>query len=121
MSQASFTAMAYLDSQVNRIVKALERPDLLKRSTLIVVSDHGFRAYGHAIHANSLLQAKGILTSVNGKLKGDAWLVAEGGLAMVYATSGARKSRIIAGLKSTFSKAEGIEKVYGVEDFRALG
>lgn len=121
MSQASFTAMAYLDSQVNRIVKALERPDLLKRSTLIVVSDHGFRAFGHAIHANSLLQAKGMVSSVNGKLKGDAWVVPEGGLAMVYVTNLMHKLEIIAELKAAFTEAEGIEKIYCVEDFAMLG
>jgi predicted AlkP superfamily pyrophosphatase or phosphodiesterase len=121
MSQASFTAMAYLDSQVNRIVQVLERPELARRSTLIVVSDHGFRACGHAIHANNLLQARGLLAWVNGKLKGDAWVVAEGGLAMVYVTNLMRKSEIIAELKSAFTEAEGTERIYGVEDFAMLG
>jgi predicted AlkP superfamily pyrophosphatase or phosphodiesterase len=121
MSQASLTAMAYLDSQVDRIVQVLQRPDFAERSTLIVVSDHGFRNYRHAIHANALLLEKGILKSVNGKLKGDAWIVPEGGVAMVYVTNSARKTDLIAQLKSVYGRAEGIERVYGVEDFGALG
>ncbi len=63
MSNASLTAMAWLDSQVNRVVRVLQRPEFAKRSTIIIVSDHGFRAYRHRIHANVLLAEKGIVTS----------------------------------------------------------
>jgi predicted AlkP superfamily pyrophosphatase or phosphodiesterase len=121
MSNASLTAMAWLDSQVNRIVQVLERPEFAKRSTLIIVSDHGFRSYRHRIHANVLLQEKGIVASVDGKLRGDAWVVPEGGSAMVYVTNSARKAELIPRLKSIYAEGEGIEKVYGVEDFAALG
>jgi predicted AlkP superfamily pyrophosphatase or phosphodiesterase len=121
MSNASLTAMAWLDSQVNRIVQVLERPEFAKRSTLIIVSDHGFRSYRHRIHANVLLQEKGIVASVDGKLRGDAWVVPEGGSAMVYVTNSGRKAELIPRLKSIYAEGEGIEKVYGVEDFAALG
>jgi len=121
MNQASLTAMAYLDSQVNRILQVLERPDFATRSTLIIVSDHGFRAYRRAIHANSLLQEKGIVTLVNGGFKGDAFAVPEGGIAMVYVTNQASKSRLITKMKSIYSRAEGIENIYQVEDFASLG
>lgn len=121
MSQASFTAIAYLDSLVNRIVRVLEGPDFSKRATLLIVSDHGFRAYEHAIHANSLLQEKGIVTSVDGRLKGDAYVVPEGGLAMVYVRNEASKSQLLQKLRSAYSQAEGIEKVYESADFASLG
>lgn len=121
MSQASFTAMAYLDSLVNRIVQVLEHPDFAKRATLLIVSDHGFRAYEHAIHANALLQEKGIVTSVDGWLKGDAFVVPEGGLAMVYVRNQTNKSQLLQKLRSAYSQAEGIEKVYESGDFASLG
>jgi predicted AlkP superfamily pyrophosphatase or phosphodiesterase len=121
MSNASLTAMAWLDSQVNRVVRVLQQPEFARRSTLIIVSDHGFRSYRHRIHANVLLQEKGIITTVDGKLRGDAWVVSEGGTGMVYVTDPARKSELVPRLKSIYSEAEGIEKVYGVEDFAALG
>jgi predicted AlkP superfamily pyrophosphatase or phosphodiesterase len=121
MSNASLTAMAWLDSQVKRVVDVLQRPDFAGRSTLIIVSDHGFRAYRHRIHANVLLQEKGILAADDGKLRGDAWVVPEGGTAMVYVTNPARKAELIPWLKSIYGAAEGVEKVYGVEDFVALG
>jgi predicted AlkP superfamily pyrophosphatase or phosphodiesterase len=121
MSGASLTAMAYLDSQVNRIVETLEQPDFAKRSTLIIVSDHGFRSYKYKIHPNVLLQEKRLLSLVEGKWKGDAWVVPEGGTAMVYVTNPDRKSELIPKLKSLYAQAEGIERVYGVEDFAKLG
>ena len=121
MNQASLTAMAYLDSQVNRILQVLERPDFATRSTLIIVSDHGFRAYRHAIHTNSLLREKGIVTLANGWFKGDAFAVPEGGVAMVYVTNRASKAQLIAKMKSIYSRAEGIESIYEVEDFASLG
>ena len=119
MSNASMTAMAWLDSQVKRVVDVLERPAFAGRSTVIIVSDHGFRAYRHKIHANVLLQEKGILTT--GKLHGDAWIVPEGGIGMVYVNNSARKAELIARIRSIYSNAEGIEKIYGVEDFGSLG
>jgi predicted AlkP superfamily pyrophosphatase or phosphodiesterase len=121
MSNASLTAMAWLDSQVNRVVRVLERPEFAKRSTIIIVSDHGFRAYRHRIHANVLLEEKGIVTSADGKVRGDAWVVAEGGIGMVYVSDPERKAELLPKLRSIYASAEGIEKVYGVEEFAGLG
>ncbi len=122
MSNASLTAMAWLDSQVKRVVDVLERPGFAGRSTVIIVSDHGFRAYRHRIHGNVLLEQKGILSAASdGKLHGDAWVVPEGGVGLVYANNSARKAELIAQIRSIYSNAEGIEKIYGVEDFAALG
>jgi predicted AlkP superfamily pyrophosphatase or phosphodiesterase len=121
MSPASLTAMAYLDSQVERIVQILRLPDFAKRSTLIIVSDHGFRPYRHAIHANALLQDAGIVTSVNGRFKGDAFVVPEGGVAMVYITNRASKPQIVQRMKAIYSNAEGIERIYEAEEFASLG
>jgi predicted AlkP superfamily pyrophosphatase or phosphodiesterase len=121
MSPGSMTAMAYLDSQVSRIVEILQRPDFAKRSTLMIVSDHGFRSYKFKIHLNVLLQEKKLLSLVDGKWKGDAWVVPEGGTAMVYVTNAGRKAELIPKLRSFYAQAEGVERVYGVEDFAKLG
>ncbi len=121
MSQASFTAMAYLDSQVNRIVRVLQQPDFVKRSTLIIVSDHGFRKFQHTIHANNLLREKNIVTSKDGTSSADAWVVPEGGIAMVYVRNFERKPEMVARLTSLFREAEGIERVYGAGEFGNLG
>jgi predicted AlkP superfamily pyrophosphatase or phosphodiesterase len=114
--------MAWLDSQVKRVVDVLERPGFAGRATVIIVSDHGFRAYKHRIHGNVLLQEKGILSAgSDGKLRGDAWVVPEGGIGMVYVNDSGRKAELISRIREIYSNAEGIEKVYGVEDFAKLG
>ena len=122
MSNASLTAMAWLDSQVKRVVDVLQRPEFAGRATVIIVSDHGFRAYKHRIHANVLLQEKRIIAAGgDGKLHGDAFVVAEGGIGMVYVTDPARKAELVPRLKAIYAGAEGIERVYGTEELASLG
>jgi predicted AlkP superfamily pyrophosphatase or phosphodiesterase len=83
MSPASFTAMAYLDDKVKQILDTLERTGLSKNATVMVVSDHGFRAIKYKIHANVLLREKGLVKEGPGAPTGDAWVVPDGGIAMV--------------------------------------
>jgi predicted AlkP superfamily pyrophosphatase or phosphodiesterase len=121
MSAASFTAMAFLDAQVKRIVDVLQRADLSKRATLIIVSDHGFRTIKHKIHPNVLLREKGFARSLQGQPKGDAWVVPEGGTAMVYVANPGRGAELVVQLRSLFTAAEGIDQVYGTDEFPKLG
>jgi predicted AlkP superfamily pyrophosphatase or phosphodiesterase len=121
MSAASFTAMALLDSRVKQILDVLERTGLSRNATLIIVSDHGFRTIKHKIHPNVLLPKKGLLSEGQGQSKGDAWVLSEGGTAAVYVTNPNRKVELVAELRRILSGAEGIDHVYGVEDFPKLG
>jgi predicted AlkP superfamily pyrophosphatase or phosphodiesterase len=121
MSPASFTAMAFLDGKVKQIVDILESSAPSTDATLLIVSDHGFRSIKHKINANVLLHEKGLLNATAGELKGDAWAVAEGGTAMVYVTNPARKSELVPELRRIFTGAEGVDHVYGEEDFSKLG
>jgi predicted AlkP superfamily pyrophosphatase or phosphodiesterase len=121
MTNASLTAMAFLDGKVKQIVDALDRTGLSRNATLIVVSDHGFRTYKHKIQPNVLLRDKGLLTAGPGQPKGDAWVMPEGGTAMVYVTNPARRAELVPELRRIFAGAKGIEAVYGVEDFPKLG
>ncbi len=121
MSPASFTAMAYLDDKVKQILDTLERTGLSQNATVIIVSDHGFEAIKHKIHANVLLREKGLVRSGPDAPKGDAWVMADGGIAMVYVTNSERKVEVVSELRSIFTSAEGVDHVYGVEDFPKLG
>src|SRR5882762_5369347 len=117
MSPASFTAMAYLDDKVKQILDTLVRTGRLADATVIVVSDHGFRTIKHKIHGNVLLRQKGLVTDGSGSTKGEAWVVPDGGIAMVYASNSERKPEVIASLRSIFANAEGVDHVYGIQDF----
>jgi predicted AlkP superfamily pyrophosphatase or phosphodiesterase len=121
MSPASFTAMAFMDAKVKKILDALQRAGLSRNATLLIVSDHGFRTIKHKIHPNVLLREKGLLSGPSNQPKGDAWVQAEGGTAMVYATNPDRREESAAELRRIFSGAEGVDHVYGPEDFRQLG
>jgi len=83
MTTASLTPMAFLDAKVKQIVDVLQRTGLSDNAALIIVSDHGFRTYKHKIQANVLLREKGLFSTGPGQPKSDAWVMAEGGTAMV--------------------------------------
>jgi len=121
MSPASFTAMAYLDDKVKQILDTLERTEVSKRATVIIVSDHGFRAIKHKIHANVLLRQNGLASEGPDSPRGDAWVVPDGGIAMVYTANPDHRAALIPELCHVFTGAEGVEQVYGVEDFPGLG
>src|SRR5882724_5930246 len=121
MSAASLTAMAFVDAKVKQILDVLQHTGLSRNATLIIVSDHGFRTIKHKNHPNVLLREKGLLSEGLGQSKADAWVVAEGGTAMVYVTNPNRRVELIPELRRLFAGAEGVDRVYGVEDFPQLG
>jgi predicted AlkP superfamily pyrophosphatase or phosphodiesterase len=121
MSPASFTAMAFLDAKVKQILDVLNRSGRSKNTTLIVVSDHGFRTYKHKVRPNVLLKQKGLLSEAPGQSKGEAWVLPEGGSAGVYVTSPDRRAELVPELRKIFANIEGVGDVMGVEDFSKLG
>jgi predicted AlkP superfamily pyrophosphatase or phosphodiesterase len=121
MSGASFTAMAWLDSCVKQIIEALHHGNLEQKTTVIIVSDHGFRGIKHKIHPNVLLREKGLITGQSENSRGDVWVASTGGTAMVYVTDPARKVEIIPKLNAILKGREGIARVYGSEEITKLG
>jgi len=121
MSSASLTAMALVDSYVKQVVDLLKTSGLSEKTTLMIVSDHGFRSVKHKIHPNILLREKGLVTSTADGAKGDAWVLATGGTAMVYVTNPRKKASLTPELRSILSSAEGIDRVYDVDELAKLG
>jgi predicted AlkP superfamily pyrophosphatase or phosphodiesterase len=117
MTGASLTAMAYLDSEVKRILDTLQSTGTADRTTLLIVSDHGFRSFKHKIHANALLRQSGVVSGQKGK----AWAVAEGGTAMIFVANDERRADLILKIKDLFKSAEGVDRVYAKEEFSKLG
>ena len=121
MSPASFTGMALLDANVRRILDALKHSGRLPNATLIIVSDHGFRKIKHKAHPNVLLRDRGVLSGASGELQGDAFVQAEGGTAMVYLTNPDKRDELLPKLRQLFTGVEGIDHIYGTEDFPQMG
>ncbi len=106
---AGRTAMAFLDSCVEKLVTAVHQAGLSARTTFLIVSDHGFKAYQREIRATVALQAAGL---------GDkAYVLPEGGAAFVYV----KAAEWIPKVRETLSGVEGIDRIYGVDEFPALG
>ena len=120
-SWASQSAYAYADACVRRVLDALEAAGLKGQSTLLLVSDHGFKTVTQMIRPNAILRGQGILKVEAGKVVCDAYVIPEGGTAMVYVTNPAERQRLVVRLKEIFAKAEGVERVLEQNDFAALG
>jgi predicted AlkP superfamily pyrophosphatase or phosphodiesterase len=75
-SLAADTALILADRQVQRILDALERAGIRRQTTVLVVSDHGFKTYQHVIRANVVLREKGLLRDDGGQVDCDAWVMA---------------------------------------------
>jgi predicted AlkP superfamily pyrophosphatase or phosphodiesterase len=107
------TALSHADAKVARLVEACRQAGILEKTTFVIVSDHGFRTVTRSIRANALLKAKG--------LDGSAWVIPEGGTAMVYATRAADKAKTIETLKGLFTGMEGVARVLTPAEFAPLG
>lgn len=105
-STASYAAIAYADTRVQQILDALQAAGLKDSSTVLVVSDHGFKRVKRNIRAEAVLKQAGIAADA----------IAEGGTAMVYGRAPAQPP-----LAKVFDNIEGIERVVEPEDYGALG
>lgn len=120
-SLAGATSLILADRQVQRILDALDRAGIRERTTVLVVSDHGFKTYQHLIRANAVLRDKGLLRDVDGQVDCDAWVVAEGGTAMVYVTRESKREATLKALKDAFTNVPGIAKVILPAEYAAYG
>ncbi|MEO8368350.1 MAG: ectonucleotide pyrophosphatase/phosphodiesterase [Candidatus Solibacter sp.] len=108
-SLAGNSAMAFLDSCVEKVVAAVREAGMQDRTTFLIVSDHGFKGYTKTIQPAVALAAAG--------LTGKAHVIPEGGTAMIYVPD---KSLIPQAVKA-LEGIEGVGKVVGVDGFAAMG
>ena len=120
-SLAASGAMAFLDAQVGRVVDALKAAGLESKTTMMVVSDHGFHTTKRLIRANVALRQAGLLTGDAAAVQADAYVVPEGGTAMVYVTDRQNRQRLIPKLTEIFLATEGVGRVVGEAEFAAFG
>jgi predicted AlkP superfamily pyrophosphatase or phosphodiesterase len=99
-SQGANTALILADRQLQRILDAVDRAGIRETTSIFVVSDHGFKAYHHAIHPNAVLRQKGLLRSAQDC---DGWVISEGGTAMVYVTREEKRREVLAAMREPMS------------------
>jgi predicted AlkP superfamily pyrophosphatase or phosphodiesterase len=109
---AGTTAIAFLDSCVEKIVEAVRDAGMTARTTFIVVSDHGFKAYTKQVRPAVGFEAAGIA--------GSAYVLPEGGTAFVYLDK-AKAAETLPKVLAAATSMEGIDQVITPEGFAALG
>lgn len=114
---AAQTALALADKHLQELLDALKETGMLDRTTIFVVSDHGFHNAKKLIHANAVLRREGLLRGQDC----DAWAIPEGGTAMVYITNEARRAELTPKLRGMFKGVEGIQTIVGPEDYSKHG
>lgn len=119
---AAMDAMAHLDSQVATIVETLEQTGLMTRTTVFVVSDHGFKAVKRQIRPNAAFAKAGLL-SVEGNKATAArvYSVPEGGTALVYVTVPDASGALLKQARAALDGVEGIASVIEAGEFDKYG
>jgi len=119
---AAMTAMAHLDSQVATIVKTLEDSGLSARTTVFVVSDHGFKTVKRQIRPNAAFLEAGLLKMDQNKVvQATAYSVPEGGTAIVYLTVPDPSGDLLKRTKDALAGIEGIDRIVEPAEFGRLG
>lgn len=121
-SSAGYTANAYADACVSRVLSALDEAGVREDTTVFIVSDHGFILTPKALRPNVVLRQAGMLTTVAGKIsEARVNVVPEGGIGLVYCNDpssvAADRERVL----ELFSKLEGVEEILAPEQFAEHG
>jgi predicted AlkP superfamily pyrophosphatase or phosphodiesterase len=119
---AGMNAMALLDTQVAVILKAIEDAGIASRTTVFVVSDHGFKAVKRQIRPNAIFAKEGLLKAADGKVTAaQVYSVPEGGSAIVFVTVPDDNGALLAKTKQLLTGVEGIDLVVEAKDFGKYG
>lgn len=121
-SYASQSALALADSYVARVLRALEEAGIAERTTVFIVSDHGFaRPAQWVVSPNVWLHEAGWLDiSAHGlPLRGRAFVLGQGGNGGVFLTPSTAEAR--KAVREILRGREGIAEVLVAEDLAALG
>ncbi len=117
--EEAYWAVGFADDRIREIWEALQRPPLAGKSTLIVVSDHGFAEYTKVIRPNVLLKEMGLAASAGGRPR--ARFHSMGGSGGLYLFEQAGRAGLLASLKDRLAAVEGVDRVMTAAEFTRLG
>lgn len=121
-SMASLTAYAYADTCIRELLDALDRAELREKTTIIVVTDHGFKTAQKLIRPNVVLRQQGLIRAAGPSVTScDGYVMASGGIAMFYAVNSANKTETIAKAKPLIGNLEGVAVMVEPKDYASYG
>lgn len=115
-SEQAYSVLRTLDEALGKIIETIRKERLEDRTTVVVVSDHGFLPYSKRINLNALLREEGWWNGEddsNNKVLFMAW----SGAGFIYILDKEQKDQIVDRLRIILPKTEGVEKVLFEEDF----
>ena len=119
---AAMAAMALLDTQVGTILQAVHDAGIGPRTTVFVVSDHGFKTVKRQIRPNAIFAKEGLLKADGGKVaSAQVYSVPEGGSALVYVTVPDESGALLAKAKAVLAGVDGIDRVVEAPEFSKYG
>jgi predicted AlkP superfamily pyrophosphatase or phosphodiesterase len=122
-SPPGYTANAYADSCVARVLAALDEAGIRQQTAVFIVADHGFALTPKALRPNALLRQHGLLkVGTGGKLsEAQVHVVSEGGIGLVYCTDPGTAPADRQHVKQLLVGQEGVAEVLEPEQFAAHG
>jgi predicted AlkP superfamily pyrophosphatase or phosphodiesterase len=122
-SPPGYTANAYADMCLARVVAAVDEAGIREKTTLFIVADHGFTLTPQAIRPNVVLRQNGLLNvGTAGRIaEARVHVVSEGGIGLVYCTDPANASADRKRVQQLFSASEGIAEILVPEQFAEYG
>jgi predicted AlkP superfamily pyrophosphatase or phosphodiesterase len=122
-SPPGYTANAYADMCLARVLAAIDEAGIRDQTTVLVVADHGFTLTPKAIRPNVLLRQNGLLhVAAGGKItEARVHVVPEGGIGLVYCTDPATAAADAKRAQRLLLGQEGVAAVLAPEQFGEYG
>ncbi|HOM16048.1 MAG TPA: ectonucleotide pyrophosphatase/phosphodiesterase [Thermoguttaceae bacterium] len=121
-SPEAYWCASYSDDRIRDLVEAVADSPLAGKTTFVICSDHGFFPITKDIRPNVLLRQKGLIQVKDGKtVSRSAYCVSQGGGMMVYILDDARRDALRTQLRKELAQIEGVQAVFGPEEFGKIG
>jgi predicted AlkP superfamily pyrophosphatase or phosphodiesterase len=122
-SPPGYTANAYADMCLARVVAALDEAGIRDKTTILVVADHGFTLTPKAIRPNVVLRQNDLLhVAPGGKItEARVHVVPEGGIGLVYCTDPATAAADAKRAQQLLIGQEGVAAVLVPQQFGEYG
>jgi predicted AlkP superfamily pyrophosphatase or phosphodiesterase len=120
-SREAYAAIDLADKQVGLVWDELQKfaPG---RGTLVIVSDHGFSPIKRIILPNVVLREAGLVELDDGEISGGpVGFLSQGGAGFIYLLDDARRTELIAKVRSAFADLEGVQQIVGADRFKDYG
>lgn len=122
-SPPGYTANAYADMCLARVLAAIDEAGIRDATTVMVVADHGFTLTPKAIRPNVVLRQNGLLrVGTGGKIvEAQVHVIPEGGIGLVYCTDPATASQDRKRVQELLTGQEGVTAVLVPDQFAGYG